>query len=93
MTVRKTSQGWVAPLSEELHFSITQEARKTPKLPIQHKPTGIYVHGTHAETYLNYAGLDDSSWSTFVLPSYSSVLYDLADAIRQYADGLKKYGR
>jgi len=93
MAAIKTSQGWVASLPKKLRFSVIQEARKNPKNPIEHLPSGIYIHGTHSETYLNYAGLNDSSWSTYMLPSNRDVLYDLADAIRQYADDLKKYGR
>lgn len=77
--------GWIAPYSEQdKHPVIERKDGKDKK----HYPTGIYVHGRYSVgVWMSYAGID-SSIESFLLPSDTNILRDIAEAIENIADDI-----
>lgn len=87
MAVRKTRTGWIATVKKGTFYATERPNGARSKV---HEVRAILVHGGLGQnTYLNYAGLDDSSWSTFELPSRPKALRALAKALVKHAADLE----
>ena len=88
---RRAANGFIAPKPSNYEFVVT-EGREPEKTA--YFPSGVFIHGDHhVGVFMNYAGLDDSAWSTFVLPTDPSFLREIANAISLMADHIEKAKR
>jgi hypothetical protein len=78
----RAANGWIAPMPEELEFSVQAYGRRRELRGREHRPTGIFVHEGN-RVYMDYAGV--TSYWTFELPSDPDFLRDVADALRKLA--------
>lgn len=85
----KAANGFIAPKPTGAEFCVT-ETRHNGK-HVEHEPTGIFAHGDHrVGVFMNYAGLDNSAWSTFILPTEPAFLREISDAILLMAEHIEK---
>lgn len=85
----KAANGFIAPKPKGVEFCVTETLRNGKD--VEHEPTGIFVHGDHrVGVSMNYAGLDNSAWSTFALPTDPAFLREVSEAIRLMAEHIEK---
>jgi len=85
----KAANGFIAPRPSGSEFTVVEERRGGKE--VKHKPSGIFIHGDHrVGVYMNYAGLENSAWSTFQLPTDPAFLRQVAEAINLMAEQIEK---